>query len=348
MTWQPSPERFAKMDFRRSGNSGLKLSPITLGLWQNFGEHAPLERQRELVRSAVDLGITHFDLANNYGPPSGSAERHFGRMLATDLAGHRDDLVIATKAGWRMDPGPYQFGGSRKYLISSLDASLQRLGLDYVDIYYHHRPDPETPLEESMRALHDIVRSGKALYVGISSYSAADTRRAHEILADLGTPLTIHQPSYSMLNRWIETDGLVDTCGELGIGMIGFTPLAQGLLTGKYLNGVPEGSRAARSGSTVNPVTVEKSVTALRALNDIADSRGQSLAQMALAWALRDARMTSLTLGASRVEQLEHNVAALENLEFSEEELTRIDKHAEDVQGVDGNWGAARKSTQEH
>lgn len=345
MTWQPAPERFDRLDFRRCGNSGLKLTPITLGLWQNFGEDVPFERQQAIIRRAVDLGITHFDLANNYGPPAGSAEQHFGRMLATDLAGHRDDLVIATKAGWRMAPGPYQFGGSRKYLISSLDASLQRLGLDYVDIYYHHRPDPETPIEESMQALHDIVRSGKALYVGISSYSAADTRRAHEILAELGTPLTIHQPSYSMLNRWIETDGLIDACGELGIGLIGFTPLAQGLLTGKYLNGIPDDSRAAQSGSTVNRETLEDSVAALRALNDIASARGQSLAQMALAWALRDPRMTSLTLGASRVEQLEHNVAALDNLEFSEEELAAIDKHAKDARGVDGNWGVARKST---
>ncbi|SJM56239.1 L-glyceraldehyde 3-phosphate reductase [Gulosibacter sp. 10] len=345
MTWQPSPDRFEKMEFRRSGRSGLKLTPLTLGLWQNFGENVPFEHQQGIVRRAVELGITHFDLANNYGPPAGSAERHFGRMLATDLAGHRDDLVISTKAGWDMGPGPYQFGGGRKYLISSLDASLRRLGLDYVDIYYHHRPDPETPVEETMQALHDIVRSGKALYVGISSYSAEDTREAQAILAELGTPLTIHQPSYSMLNRWIETDGLIDACGELGIGMIGFTPLAQGLLTGKYLNGIPEDSRAARSGSTVRRETLERSIPALRSLHDIAERRGQSLAQMALAWALRDPRMTSLTLGASRVEQLEHNVAALEHLEFTAEELAAIDEHARDVQGVDGNWGVARKST---
>ncbi|MGO1774752.1 MAG: aldo/keto reductase [Agrococcus casei] len=346
MTWQPNPDRFDLVQHRRLGNSGLQLSPLTLGLWQNFGENVAFERQRELVRTATDLGITSFDLANNYGPPAGAAESHFGRLLASDLAGHRDDLVIATKAGWRMGPGPYQFGGSRKYLISSLDASLARMGLDYVDIYYHHRPDPETPIEESMQALHHIVRSGKALYVGISSYSAADTRRAHEILADLGTPLSVHQPSYSMLNRWIESDGLVETCGELGIGMVGFTAMAQGLLSGKYLDGVPEGSRAATDGSTLPADEAEKTVATVRALNSVAERRGQSLPQLALAWALRDTRMTSLTIGASRPEQLEQNVAALANIEFTDDELAEIDSIANDTEGID-RWAGARTSTQE-
>ena len=346
MAWQPESDRFDLIEPRRLGNSGLKISPLTLGFWQNFGENVAFERQRDIVRKAVDLGITSFDLANNYGPPAGTAESHFGRLLASDLAGHRDDMVIATKAGWRMGPGPYQFGGSRKYLISSLDASLQRLGLDCVDIYYHHRPDPETPIEESMQALHDIVRSGKALYVGVSSYSAADTRRAHEILADLGTPLTVHQPSYSILNRWIETDGLIDVCGELGIGMVGFTALAQGLLSGKYLDGIPEGSRAAREGSTLPAEEAEKTLTAVRALNEVASSRDQSLPQLALAWALRDSRMTSLTIGASRPEQLEQNVKALANTEFTDAELEHIDSLANDTAGID-RWAGARTSTSE-
>lgn len=344
MTWQPDEGRFELVEHRRLGNAGLKLSPLTLGLWQNFGENVEFARQRKIVRTAIDVGITSFDLANNYGPPAGAAESNFGRLLASDLAGHRDDLVIATKAGWRMGPGPYQFGGSRKYLISSLDASLKRMNLDYVDIYYHHRPDAETPLEESMQALHDIVRSGKALYVGISSYSAADTRKAHEILADLGTPLSVHQPSYSMLNRWIETDGLIDVCGELGIGMVGFTALAQGLLSGKYLDGIPEGSRAAKDGSTLPEDEAAKTVAAVRGLTSVAERRGQSLPQLALAWALRDTRMTSLTIGASRPEQLQQNAAALANTEFTDAELEEIDSLANDTEGVD-RWAGARTST---
>lgn len=343
--YQPSPNRYDEIPFRHCGDTGLQLPAIALGLWHNFGDDRPFQTQRDIARKAFDLGVFHFDLANNYGPPAGSAEENFGRILTKDLAPFRHELILSTKAGWNMWDGPHGFGGSRKYLLTSLDESLQRLGTDHVDIFYHHRPDPDTPVEESMLALHQAVTSGKALYAGISSYSAEATKEAAAIMRDLGTPLAIHQPSYSMLNRWIETDGLIDACGELGIGMIGFTPLAQGLLTGKYLNGIPEDSRAARSGSTVRRETLERSIPALRSLHDIAERRGQSLAQMALAWALRDPRMTSLTLGASRVEQLEHNVAALEHLEFTAEELAAIDEHARDVQGVDGNWGVARKST---
>ena len=300
-SYQPADGRYDAMRYRRVGRSGLLLPAISLGLWQNFGGDRPLETQRAIVRRAFDLGITHFDLANNYGPPYGSAEENFGRLLATDLRGYRDELVISTKAGYDMWPGPYGNHGSRKYLLASLDQSLQRMGLDYVDIFYSHRVDPDTPLEETMGALDSAVRQGKALYAGISSYSSERTRQAAEILRGLGTPLLIHQPSYSMLNRWIE-DGLLDVLGEEGIGGIVFSPLAQGLLTNRYLDGVPEGSRAAR--------------------------RGQSLAQLAVAWALRDPRVTSALLGASSVAQLEDNVAALDTLDFSDDELAEIDRHA--------------------
>jgi len=342
MTYVPDPSRYDSMTYRRTGRSGLDLPAISLGLWHNFGDDVPFERQEQVLRRAFDLGITHFDLANNYGPPYGSAEENFGRHLRRSFAGLRDELVISTKAGWDMWPGPYgQVGGSRKYLVASLDASLKRMGLDYVDIYYHHRPDPSTPLEETMGALDAVVRAGKALYVGISSYSAADTRRAAQILADLGTPLLIHQPSYSMLNRWLETDGLLDTLEEVGAGCIAFSPLAQGMLTDKYLNGIPEGSRAALNKSLSPDLLTETALEHVRALNAMAADRGQTLAQMALAWALRDGRMTSVLVGASSVGQLEQNVAALQNLEFSDDELARIDQHAVDA-GID-LWRDARE-----
>jgi L-glyceraldehyde 3-phosphate reductase len=343
MTWTADPARYDTMQYRRAGGSGLQLPALTLGLWHNFGDDVPLERQRGIVTTAFDRGITHFDLANNYGPPYGAAEANFGRIMASDLAAHRDEILVTTKAGWDMWPGPYGSGGSRKYLIASLDRSLARMGLDHADIFYHHRPDPETPLEETMAALDHIVRTGRALYVGVSSYSAADTRRAHEILASLGTPLTIHQPSYSMLNRWIETDGLLETAGELGIGVIGFTALAQGLLTGKYLDGVPADSRAGRGGTSIDPEVSAEATRRIRGLADIAEQRGQSLAQLALAWALRDERMTSLTIGASRVEQLEQNLGALSAPPLTADELAAIDELARDEPGVD-LWAGARDS----
>ena len=345
MTWTADPARYDSMQYRRAGASGLKLPALTLGLWHNFGDDVPLERQRDLITTAFDRGITHFDLANNYGPPFGASERNFGRIANTDLAAHRDEILVTTKAGWDMWPGPYGIGGSRKYLIASLDQSLARMGLDYVDIFYHHRPDPDTPLEETMAALDHIVRTGRALYVGVSSYSADETRRAHEILAALGTPLTIHQPSYSMLNRWIETDGLLETAGELGIGVIGFTALAQGLLTGKYLDGVPADSRAGRGGERkpLDPNVSAEAAERIRGLAAIAEQRGQSLAQLALAWALRDERMTSLTIGASRVEQLEQNLGALSAPPLTDDELAAIDELAQDEPGVD-LWAAARDS----
>ena len=350
MTWQPAPTRYDSsrpdaMRYRRAGASGLKLPLLTLGLWHNFGDDVPLERQRGLITTAFDRGITHFDLANNYGPPFGAAESNFGRVLSNDLAAHRDEILVTTKAGWDMWPGPYGFGGSRKYLIASLDQSLERMGLDYVDIYYHHRPDPETPLEETMAALDHIVRTGRALYVGVSSYTAEETRRAHAILDSLGTPLTIHQPSYSMLNRWIETDGLLDAAGELGFGVIGFTALAQGLLTGKYLEGVPADSRAGRGSerSALDPSVSPEAIERIRGLGRIAEQRGQTLAQLALAWALRDERVTSLTIGASRVEQLEQNLGALARLSFEPDELAAIDELAKDEPGVD-LWAEARDS----
>ena len=319
--------RYIGMQYRRTGRSGLQLPAISLGLWQNFGSDAPFDRQRAIVRHAFDLGITHIDLANNYGPPPGSAEENFGRMLARDLAGHRDEIVISTKAGYDMWAGPYGEWGSRKYLLASLDQSLKRMGLDYVDIFYSHRFDPETPLEETMGALDTAVRQGKALYVGISSYSAQRTREAAAILRRLGTPLLIHQPSYSLLNRWIEPE-LVAVLKEEGLGCIVFSPLAQGLLTDRYLKGVPEGSRASHPGSMRPEMLTEANLAKIRALNEIAQRRGQTLAQMAVAWVLRDAVVTSALVGASSVEQLEQNVAALDRLEFSPDELKEIDRHA--------------------
>lgn len=316
------------MPYRRCGRSGLKLPAISLGLWHNFGNDRPLTVQRDIVRRAFDLGITHFDLANNYGPPYGSAEENFGRLLASDLKPYRDELVVSTKAGYDMWPGPYGEWGSRKYLLASLDQSLGRMGLDYVDIFYSHRFDPETPLEETVGALDRAVRSGKALYVGISSYNSARTAEAAQLLRELGTPLLIHQPSYSMFNRWTETDDLLGTLEQAGAGCIAFSPLAQGLLTDKYLSGVPSDSRAAQ-GKSLNPDTItEEKLGKIRALGEIAARRGQTLAQLALAWALRDPRMTSLVIGASSVKQLEDNVAALDNLSFTAEELAEIDQHA--------------------
>jgi L-glyceraldehyde 3-phosphate reductase len=324
---QMNSDRYKNMQYRRTGRSGLKLPAISLGLWQNFGGDAPLERQRAIIRRAFDLGITHFDLANNYGPPYGSAEQNFGRLLASELAGHRDELVISTKAGYDMWAGPYGEWGSRKYLLASLDQSLKRMGLEYVDIFYSHRFDPETPLEETMGALDAAVRRGKALYVGISSYSAQRTREAAAILRRLGTPLLIHQPSYSMLNRWIE-DELLKVLKEEGVGAIAFSPLAQGLLTDRYLQGVPTGSRGSHPGSFPTDTLTEANLGKIRALNQIATRRGQTLAQMALAWTLRDPVVTSTLVGASSVEQLEQNVAALNKLDFSPAELEEIDSYA--------------------
>ena len=319
-----SPERYDRMRYNRSGRSGLRLPAVSLGLWQNFGGERPLETSREIVRRAFDLGVTHFDLANNYGPPYGSAEETFGRLFREDLAPYRDELVISTKAGYDMWPGPYGDGGTRKYLLASLDQSLARLGLDYVDVFYSHRFDPDTPLDETMGALDSAVREGKALYVGISNYTAEQTAEAAAILRGLGTPPLIHQPSYSMLNRWIEPE-LLDTLGAEGIGCICFSPLAQGLLTDRYLDGIPEGSRASR-GDTLSPARLtDELLAALRALNEIAARRGQTLAQLALAWTLRDPRMTSTLVGASSVAQLEANVAALDKLAFTSDELAEID-----------------------
>ena len=339
MSYTPSAHRYERMPYHRCGRSGLKLPAISLGLWQNFGENASPENARDICRTAFDHGITHFDLANNYGPPPGSAESLFGRLLNSDFAGHRDELVISTKAGYWMHPGPYGEWGSRKYLLSSLDRSLERLGVDYVDIFYSHRFDPETPLEETMMALDQAVRQGKALYVGISSYSAQRTREAVEILRSLGTPCLIHQPSYSMLNRWVETDGLLETLDELGVGSIVFSPLAQGLLTGKYLKGVPEDSRAALGQSLKEGHLSPENLARVQALNEIAERRGQSLAQMAIAWVLRRGRVTSALIGASRPEQLLESLGALENPEFSDAELAEIDRHA--VDGGINLWAAS-------
>ncbi|MFT4082221.1 MAG: L-glyceraldehyde 3-phosphate reductase [Nocardioides sp.] len=341
MSYQPSPTRYDSMRYRRTGRSGLDLPAVSLGLWHNFGDDVGFERQQAILRTAFDAGITHFDLANNYGPPYGAAEENMGRHLRGDFKHLRDELVISSKAGWDMWPGPYgDIGGSRKYLISSLDQSLKRMGLEYVDVFYHHRPDPKTPLEETMAALDHIVRSGRALYVGISSYSAERTRQAAEILRSLGTPLLIHQPSYSMLNRWIETDGLLDALEEVGAGCIAFSPLAQGMLTDKYLGGVPEGSRASQHKSLSADLITAEAISHIGALNDIAAGRGQSLAQLALAWALRDPRVTSVLIGASRPEQVTDCVGAIGNLEFSADELAAIDEHAVDG-GID-LWRGAR------
>ena len=329
MPYSPADERYDAMVYRRTGRSGLLLPAISLGLWWNFGHDRPLETSRAIVRRAFDLGVTHFDLANNYGPPYGSAEKTFGALLNSDLRTFRDELVISTKAGYDMWPGPYGEWGSRKYLLASLDQSLERMGLEYVDIFYSHRFDPDTPLEETMGALDSAVRAGKALYAGISSYSAEKTREAAAILRDLGTPLLIHQPSYSMLNRWIEPD-LLDAVGELGVGCIVFSPLAQGMLTDKYLGGIPEGSRASWPSSLSPELLTDAALERIRALNEIASGRGQTLAQMALAWALRDERVTSALVGASSVAQLEDNVAALGRLGFTNDELAEIDRHATD------------------
>jgi len=318
------------MAYRRAGKSGLLLPAISLGLWWNFGHDRPLETSRAILRRAFDLGITHFDLANNYGPPYGSAEETFGRLLARELRPYRDELVISTKAGYDMWPGPYGEWGSRKYVLASLDQSLARMGLDYVDIFYSHRFDPDTPLEETMGALDTAVRQGKALYAGISSYSAGKTREAALILGDLGTPLLIHQPSYSLLNRWIEPD-LLDALGDLGVGCICFSPLAQGMLTDRYLDGIPAGSRAAANTSLSPDLMTDETMAHIRALNDLARRRGQSLAQLAVAWVLRDPRMTSTVVGASSVAQLEDTLSALGNLDFSDEELAEIDRNATDA-----------------
>jgi L-glyceraldehyde 3-phosphate reductase len=327
VTYVPATDRYDSMRYSRSGRSGLLLPAISLGLWHNFGHDRPLETSRAILRRAFDLGITHFDLANNYGPPYGSAEENFGQLFRSDFAPYRDELIISTKAGYDMWPGPYGEWGSRKYLLASLDQSLGRTGVDYVDIFYSHRFDPETPLEETMGALDTAVRHGKALYVGISSYSAQTTKEAAAILHDLGTPLVIHQPSYSMLNRWIEPD-LLDVLGDEGIGCIVFSPLAQGMLTDRYLEGIPEGSRASRNESLAPDLLTEQTLAKIRALREIASRRGQTLAQMALAWVLRDARVTSALIGASSVEQLEDNVSALDNLDFADDELDEIDRYA--------------------
>jgi L-glyceraldehyde 3-phosphate reductase len=329
--YQPSEQRYDTMVYRRCGRSGVRLPAISLGLWHNFGGVDTFETSRAMVRRAFDLGITHFDLANNYGPPAGSAESNFGEILRLDLRPWRDELIVSSKAGWDMWPGPYGNWGSRKYLLASLDQSLKRIGLEYVDIFYSHRPDPETPVEETMGALDQAVRSGKALYAGISSYDAQQTAVAAKILRDLGTPCLIHQPKYSMFDRWVE-DGLLDVLGTEGVGGIAFCPLAQGLLTDRYLKGIPSGSRASKPYSFLKPADVdERHLAQVRELNSLAAARGQTLAQMALAWVLRDGRMTSALIGASRVEQIEQNVAALANLAFSADELARIDtilKHA--------------------
>jgi len=334
-TYVPSPDRYATMKYRRVGRSGLLLPAISLGLWHNFGTDRPLENQRAILRRAFDRGVTHFDLANNYGPPYGSAESNFGRLLREDFGALRDELIISTKAGWDMWPGPYGDLGSRKYLTASLDQSLKRLGVDYVDVFYHHHFDKTTPLEETMGALDRAVRQGKALYVGISSYSDVRTREAISILRSLGTPLLIHQPSYSMLNRWIE-ERLLDVLDEEGVGCIAFSPLAQGMLTDRYLDGVPEGSRASQHTSLSSDMLSDENLTHIRSLAALAKERGQKLSQMALSWALRDPRVTSVLIGASSVAQLDENLDALTNLEFSAEELARIDQYA--VEGHIDLW----------
>jgi L-glyceraldehyde 3-phosphate reductase len=338
MTYVAAGDRYSRLPYRRCGRSGIMLPEVSLGLWQNFGDGKPLEDQRAILRRAFDLGVTHFDLANNYGPPYGSAEINFGRIMREDLRPYRDELIISTKAGYDMWPGPYGDHGSRKYLLASLDQSLKRMGLEYVDIFYSHRFDPDTPLEETMGALDTAVRSGRALYAGISSYSAERTMDAISLLRQMGTPLLIHQPSYSMLNRWIE-GGLLDVLGREGVGCIAFSPLAQGVLTGKYLNGTPSGSRATQKGSLSADQISEATLTHVRALAGIAAARGQSLAQLALAWALRDQRVTSVLIGASSVAQLEENLAAVSNTSFSDDELGAIDRDA--VEAGINIWAAS-------
>ncbi|GAA2787110.1 L-glyceraldehyde 3-phosphate reductase [Crossiella cryophila] len=326
MTYLAADVRYDAMPYRRCGRSGLKLPAISLGLWHNFGHAKDLETQRDIVRAAFDLGVTHFDLANNYGPPPGAAEENFGRLFSADLRPYRDELIVSTKAGYLMHPGPYGEWGSRKYLVSSLDASLRRLGLDYVDVFYHHRPDPDTPIEETMGALDSLVRQGKALYAGVSNYSPEQTREAAGVLAELGTPLLIHQPSYSMVNRWIE-DGLQDVLDEVGAGSIAFSPLAQGLLTDRYLDGIPADSRAAGASPFLDAERItEQQLTLTRGLNEVARQRGQTLAQLALAWVLRGERVTSALIGASSVKQLTDNVAATGNLDFADAELAEIER----------------------
>ena len=331
MGWDAADNRYDKMVYRRCGRSGLKLPVVSLGLWHNFGDDTPHDTKRAIVRRAFDCGITHFDLANNYGPPPGSAEQAFGDLLKTDFASYRDELIISSKAGYGMWPGPYGEWGSRKYMIASCDQSLKRMGLDYVDIFYSHRFDPDTPLEETMGALDHIVRSGRALYVGISSYNSKRTREAVAILNDLGTPCLIHQPSYSMINRWVEDDGLLDTLDDLGVGSIAFSPLAQGMLTSKYLGGVPEGSRLTQSKSLREEFLTRDALDNITALNDIAARRGQTLAQMAIAWVLRAGRVTTALIGASKPEQVSDCAAVADNLEFSADELAEIDRHAKDA-----------------
>ena len=334
MVWLANPERYGQMQYRYCGKSGLRLPALSLGLWHNFGHVNALESQRAILRKAFDLGITHFDLANNYGPPPGSAEENFGRLLREDFAAYRDELIISTKAGYDMWPGPYGSGGSRKYLLASLDQSLKRMGLEYVDIFYSHRVDENTPMEETASALAHAVQSGKALYVGISSYSPERTQKMVELLREWKIPLLIHQPSYNLLNRWVDKSGLLDTLQNNGVGCIAFTPLAQGLLTGKYLNGIPQDSRMHREGNKVRGLTPkmlpEANLNSLRLLNEMAQQRGQSMAQMALSWLLKDDRVTSVLIGASRAEQLEENVQALNNLTFSTKELAQIDQHIAD------------------
>jgi L-glyceraldehyde 3-phosphate reductase len=330
MTYVAAETRYDSMPYRRCGRSGLMLPPISLGLWHNFGDERAIDSQRAILRRAFDLGVTHFDLANNYGPPYGSAEINFGRLLREDLRPYRDELIISTKAGYDMWPGPYGDHGSRKYLLASLDQSLQRMGLDYVDIFYSHRFDPDTPLEETLGALDTAVRGGKALYAGISSYSGARTEEAARILGEMGTPLLIHQPSYSLLNRWIEED-LLDVLGQEGVGCIVFSPLAQGMLTDRYLDGIPAGSRVATGGALSEAMLTDEALEHVRALNEMAKSRGQTLAQMAIAWTLRDPRVTSSLIGASSVTQLEDSLGALDNLDFSDDELATIDRHAVDA-----------------
>jgi L-glyceraldehyde 3-phosphate reductase len=329
MTYTPQADRYERMIYNRCGQSGLKLPAISLGLWHNFGHDTPHATKQDICRTAFDHGITHFDLANNYGPPPGSAEDAFGEILRTDFRAHRDELIISSKAGYHMWNGPYGEWGSRKYLIASCDQSLKRMGLDYVDIFYSHRFDPDTPLEETMGALDQIVRSGRALYVGISSYNSQRTREAAAILKDLGTPLVIHQPSYNILNRWVETDGLKDTLQDLGVGSIAFIPLAQGILTNKYLDGIPAGSRASQDKS-LDPAVVTRAIASVKRLNDIAAARGQTLAQMALAWVLRGGGITSALIGASRPEQVEDCAGAIQNLDFTPDELAEIDAISEE------------------